>query len=774
MRMQHGFLSIRSRRHLRVRLALASFMSIGVMSVGMLGVTAPAQGSSALAPTDLGTLGGRTSIAEGVSGSLVVGWSEVSLAAMHAFAYDLGASSPSMEDLGTLGGTNSQATAASGDVVVGYSDRTAGVQGTEHAFAYDRGAASPVMRDLGTLGGSTSRALAVSGNIVVGTSEMAGQIWQHAFSFDLSATPGTMKDLGTLGGNYSAPRAVSANVVVGYGYTAGGSEDYAFAYDLGGPSPAMQNLGSLGGLESEARGVSGRVVVGFSYLNGDNDRHAFTYNLDAAPKQMLDLGTLGGRSSSAEAISAGNVVGYSNTAAGAQHAFAYDLDAASPGMLDLGSLGGNQSVADHVSGNIVVGGSQTAGGDQRGFAYDLGAPAPSMQELGTLGGSLSRASDVDGTIVVGIARTAGELADHAVAWNLGPAADSAGPQVTIGSPTDGATYTVGDAATASFSCADPSGVAGCTGALNGRAISSGGPLATTVTGTFTLSVSGVDTLGNTTSRSASYTVVALPGGASSAVSGGGTLTTDPSGAGASPAVPVQTAITAPAQVSGVLTVTPRTTTTPPPAGFSLFAAEVVIAGPPASAASPYDVSFTVDSSVLAGIAPADVQVFRNGVPLTGCTDATAAIPDPCVVSRGFAPGGGGDALVRVRTSQFSTWSLGRLRFALTGPFQPVDPAPTVNTAKAGSAIPVKFKLGGDKGLDVLVAGYPKSGAASCGGAATDEIEEMVSSAASALTYDIVSGQYSYKWKTTTAMKGCRDLILKFKDGSSITAAFNLR
>jgi len=45
--------------------------------------------------------------------------------------------------------------------------------------------------------------------------------------------------------------------------------------------------------------------------------------------------------------------------------------------------------------------------------------------------------------------------------------------------------------------------------------------------------------------------------------------------------------------------------------------------------------------------------------VTGCTSGTQAIPDPCIVSRGFAPGGGGDAIVIVRTSQFSRWSLGR-------------------------------------------------------------------------------------------------------------------
>ena len=91
----------------------------------------------------------------------------------------------------------------------------------------------------------------------------------------------------------------------------------------------------------------------------------------------------------------------------------------------------------------------------------------------------------------------------------------------------------------------------------------------------------------------------------------------------------------------------------------MFSKEVVLSGPPASVAAPYQVSFTVDASTLGGVAPSDVQVFRNAVLVTGCTSGTQAIPDPCIVSRGFAPGGGGDAIVIVRTSQFSRWSLGR-------------------------------------------------------------------------------------------------------------------
>jgi hypothetical protein len=38
----------------------------------------------------------------------------------------------------------------------------------------------------------------------------------------------------------------------------------------------------------------------------------------------------------------------------------------------------------------------------------------------------------------------------------------------------------------------------------------------------------------------------------------------------------------------------------------------------------------------------------------------------------------------------------------------VDNLPVLNKANAGQAIPVMFSLGGNKGLDIFAAGYPKS------------------------------------------------------------------
>ena len=49
----------------------------------------------------------------------------------------------------------------------------------------------------------------------------------------------------------------------------------------------------------------------------------------------------------------------------------------------------------------------------------------------------------------------------------------------------------------------------------------------------------------------------------------------------------------------------------------------------------------------------------------------------------------------------------KVHWPFTGFFSPVDNLPTLNIAKAGSTIPVKFSLGGDYGLSILAVGSPK-------------------------------------------------------------------
>ena len=110
----------------------------------------------------------------------------------------------------------------------------------------------------------------------------------------------------------------------------------------------------------------------------------------------------------------------------------------------------------------------------------------------------------------------------------------------------------------------------------------------------------------------------------------------------------------------------------------------------------------------------------------------------------------------------------------TGFFQPVDNNGVFNTVKAGSAIPIKFNLGGNQGLSIFKTGYPLSARIPCNATApTDLIEETVTAGSSSLTYDTTAQQYVYVWKTDKAWAGtCRVFDLGLNDGTSHTAYFN--
>jgi predicted extracellular nuclease len=115
-------------------------------------------------------------------------------------------------------------------------------------------------------------------------------------------------------------------------------------------------------------------------------------------------------------------------------------------------------------------------------------------------------------------------------------------------------------------------------------------------------------------------------------------------------------------------------------------------------------------------------------------------------------------------------------YNFTGFFQPVDNLPTINAATAGSAIPVKFSLSGNKGLNILAAGYPVSQQIACtDGAPIDTIEETVTAGGSSLSYDATTGHYIYVWKTNKAWAGtCRILVVRLNDGTEHTAVFRFK
>jgi hypothetical protein len=125
----------------------------------------------------------------------------------------------------------------------------------------------------------------------------------------------------------------------------------------------------------------------------------------------------------------------------------------------------------------------------------------------------------------------------------------------------------------------------------------------------------------------------------------------------------------------------------------------------------------------------------GSVPTAGCStsDALAGVATQATISvtGGNADGSGSFTATCSGASDnagnsgsaSASYSVG---YNWSGFLQPVDNLPVVNTVNAGQAIPVKFSLGGDYGLNIFASGYPKVQTVSCGGGgsgSTDEIEE---------------------------------------------------
>jgi hypothetical protein len=115
-------------------------------------------------------------------------------------------------------------------------------------------------------------------------------------------------------------------------------------------------------------------------------------------------------------------------------------------------------------------------------------------------------------------------------------------------------------------------------------------------------------------------------------------------------------------------------------------------------------------------------------------------------------------------------------FAFAGFFAPVESPPVVNIAKAGSAIPVNFSLGGDQGLGVFAVGSPRSERVTCDSRDTlSDIAATTTPGASALSYDRLTQRYTYVWKTSSAYAiTCRRLTVTFTDGQSHSTEFRFK
>lgn len=111
-------------------------------------------------------------------------------------------------------------------------------------------------------------------------------------------------------------------------------------------------------------------------------------------------------------------------------------------------------------------------------------------------------------------------------------------------------------------------------------------------------------------------------------------------------------------------------------------------------------------------------------------------------------------------------------FRFTGFFSPVANFPAFNNLNSGQAIPIKFSLSGNQGLDIFAAGYPKWEVIPCG-SSVEVNGTTTANSNSGLTYDAGSDQYSFVWKTDKSWtNSCRQLVVKLVDGMVYRANFN--
>ncbi len=194
------------------------------------------------------------------------------------------------------------------------------------------------------------------------------------------------------------------------------------------------------------------------------------------------------------------------------------------------------------------------------------------------------------------------------------------------------------------------------------------------------------------------------------------------------------------------------------------------------ATDPTDISFsgiTDSASFYFGDVPAQSSL--------GCTaeDATSGLAS-CSIS-GYSNAVGTHTLTATATdkagnSDTKTLTYEVLPWTIKGFYSPVDMQGTLNIAKAGSTVPLKFEVfKGDRELtnvgSVRETFTQKMTCPTTG--PIDPIEKYATGKTS-LRYDTTAGQYVFNWQTPKAPGSCYEVTMSTKDGSKITAYFQLK
>lgn len=653
-----------------------------------------------------------------------------------------------LTDLGTLGGNQSYVTEINSSGQAAGSSNVGGVNGSFHPFIWN----GSTIQDLGSLGGTSASAAAINDSgQVAGSARTTGDEASHAYFWDGTS----LLDLGTLGGTNSDTEAMNASGhVVGTSQTTDDLAQHAFLWD----GIYMQDLGTFGGTNSSARDVNDLgQVTGTASLPGGTMR-AFLWNSGV----MEDLGTLGGASSQANAINAlGLVTGTSLSASGSAHAFLWDGTT----MRDLGPS--NATFAEGTAINAlgqVIGRYFTPGGipQFRAFLWDGSA----TRDLGALGSGQTTALAINdlGQIVGFFApappsnnpNQAFVVGSDGVMRNLNALIDPDDPLrpfVTITHAYDinnsGQIAAFGNSQGGSERAFLLSPVVSEPD-VDGDGVSDGADNCPTVAN-FDQLDSDSDGLGDACEPP---NEVVTPSGSNVAVQ---PVVTLPSGQTSNVQLTFNTVNTA-GSTTVVASDTPIEGSSATPVGFKVGDPPVYY-GVSSTAAFSGGVSlcFSWIEGQFANEETIDLFHFEGGSWSNITTTKDTVANTICGLSSSFSP-----------------FALFETSYSFTGFFPPVSNAPALNTANSGSAIPVKFSLGGNVGLEILATGYPASKAIVCTTKAdAGALQPTISPGSSGLSYDAPSGQYNYVWKTDKSWaKSCRRLVLKFNDGSQQTADFN--
>jgi hypothetical protein len=118
-----------------------------------------------------------------------------------------------------------------------------------------------------------------------------------------------------------------------------------------------------------------------------------------------------------------------------------------------------------------------------------------------------------------------------------------------------------------------------------------------------------------------------------------------------------------------------------------------------------------------------------------------------------------------------------VQYAFVGFRPPVDNPPVLNTVKAGSTVPIKWRLqdaAGNSVSDLSAVTAISFPSIPCTAAPTDAIETTVAPGLAGLTYDTIEQQFALNWQTMKTSTGCLRVQIEFADGTARYADFKFK